>query len=170
MKTEFNTKPLWEATRDLHHACEMHAVGGSMASGAPPRHWYAAWLEALHQIHSAIDQHLPEVVHRSEQLQSDILSMGIDITQSKAAAEYVKSLKNKDDIIGAGYVLTGAHLMGGEIMRRRLNGFPTNHLTWDDRKAALAVLQELRSHDNLTDAARACFTALLKIMDEIECT
>lgn len=68
---------------------------------------------------------------------------------------------------GAGYVLTGAHLMGGEIMRRRLDGFPTKRLEWDDRKAALAVLQSMRGRDDLADAARACFSALLASMDEI---
>ena len=30
-------KPLWEYTRDLHHACEAHIVGGAMATGNPPR-------------------------------------------------------------------------------------------------------------------------------------
>ena len=65
-------------------------------------------------------------------------------------------------------LLTGAHLMGGEIMRRRLEGYPTRHLEWDDRKEALAVLQGYRTRDDITEEARDCFKALLAIMDEIK--
>jgi hypothetical protein len=58
--------------------------------------------------------------------------------------------------------------MGGEIMRRRLEGFPTLHLEWDDRKEAIAVLQTYRTRDDITQEARDCFQALLNVMDEIE--
>jgi hypothetical protein len=70
-------------------------------------------------------------------------------------------------IAGAAYVLTGAHLMGGEVMRRRLDGYPTSHLEWDDRKAALAVLQDFRKQEDIVQEARDCFAALLAVMDEI---
>lgn len=158
---------LWQQTRDLHHACEAHPVGAAMASGTPPRHWYAAWLDVLHQIHAAIDAHLPEAAHRAERAQADMVAMGLEIPRTEAAARYVQTLTDEQAIAGAGYVLTGAHLMGGEIMRRRLDGFPTQHLEWDDRKAALAVLQGFRDRDDLVSAARACFGALLASMDEI---
>ena len=94
-------------------------------------------------------------------------AMDFEIPHTEAAARYVETLTDERAIAGAGYVLTGAHLMGGEIMRRRLDGFPTQHLEWDDRKAALAVLQSMRGRDDLADAARACFSALLASMDEI---
>lgn len=158
---------LWQQTRDLHHACEAHPVGAAMASGTPPRHWYAAWLDTLHQIHAAIDPHLPEAAHRAARVRADMDAMGFEIPHTEAAARYVETLTDERAIAGAGYVLTGAHLMGGEIMRRRLDGFPTQHLEWDDRKAALAVLQGFRDRDDLVSAARACFGALLASMDEI---
>jgi hypothetical protein len=82
--------------------------------------------------------------------------------------DYVASLNNEKAIAGAAYVLTGAHLMGGEIMRRRLEGFPTLHLEWDDRKESIAVLQSYRTRDDITEEARGCFQALLNVMDEIE--
>ena len=65
-------------------------------------------------------------------------------------------------------MLTGAHLMGGEIMRRRLEGYPTLHLEWDERKEAIAELQLLRTRGELGQEARDCFAALLSVMDEIQ--
>lgn len=164
------TKPLWESTRDLHHACEAHAVGGAMATGKPPRIWYKAWLMALYQIHSAVDPNVSKCIGRTMRIFKDLQTMDNEpeVKLFKSAAQYVVSLNNEKSIAGAAYVLTGAHLMGGEIMRRRLEGFPTLHLEWDDRKEALAVLQTLRTRDDITDEARACFQALLNVMDEIE--
>lgn len=161
-------KPLWEETRDLHHACEQHDVGGAMATGNPPRVWYAAWLQALHQIHLIIDKDVPDNVRRVERLESDMITMNIGIEPFIAADKYVNTLNNEKSLAGAIYVLTGAHLMGGEIMRRRLEGFPTEHLEWEDRKSSLAFLQTFRTRDDITDEARACFQALLDIMDEIQ--
>lgn len=164
------TKPLWESTRDLHHACEAHAVGGAMATGKPPRIWYKAWLMALYQIHSAVDPTVPSCIGRTMRIFKDLQGMDNEpeVKLFKSAADYVASLDNEKSIAGAAYVLTGAHLMGGEIMRRRLEGFPTLHLEWDDRKEALAVLQTYRTRDDITEEARACFQALLNVMDEIE--
>lgn len=159
--------PLWEATRSLHHACEAHIVGKAMASGNPPKAWYANWLEALRVIHSAIDPNLPECLHRVDRLSDDIYALGCDVSTSVAALAYAKSLDNEKKLAGAAYVLTGAHLMGGEIMRRRLEGFPTKHLTWDDRKEALVELNKLREREDISEEAVACFDALLSVMDEI---
>jgi hypothetical protein len=86
----------------------------------------------------------------------------------EAAYEYVAQLDTQKKIDGAIYVLTGAHLMGGEIMRRRLEGFPTKHLEWTDRKKAIAILQSYRTRDDIGEEARDCFKALLSIMDEIK--
>jgi hypothetical protein len=163
-------KPLWESTRDLHHACEEHAVGGAMSTGKPPRIWYKAWLMALYQIHSAVDPSVPKCIGRTMRIFKDLQGMDNEpeVKLFKSAADYVASLNNEKSIAGAAYVLTGAHLMGGEIMRRRLEGFPTLHLEWDDRKEAIAVLQTYRTRDDITEEARACFQALLNVMDEIE--
>ncbi len=159
--------PLWEATRSLHHACEAHVVGKAMASGNPPELWYAQWLEALLVIHAAVDVTLPVCLHRTSRLALDIEEMGLEVPSSTAAASYVASLTDEKKIAGAAYVLTGAHLMGGEIMRRRLENYPTSHLTWDDRKEALAELNKLRERDDIAEEAKACFHALLSIMDGI---
>lgn len=160
--------PLWEATRDLHHACEAHPVGAAMASGTPPIQWYADWLSALYTIHWTVDQHLPEIIRRSEQIQNDLTNTNCPVKIIKSANKYVNTLNTEKDIAGAAYVLTGAHLMGGEIMRRRLTGYPTSHLEWDDRKGALAELMKFRDRPEIAEEAKNCFHALLKIMDEIQ--
>ena len=161
-------KPLWEATRDLHHACEEHPVGAAMASGKPPMAWYADWLYAIHRIHHKIDPTLPAALHRTARLEKDITATGLVSTPVPAACAYAESLDTADKIAGAAYVLTGAHLMGGEIMRRRLDGYPTAHLEWDDRKVALEELKVYRVRSELATEARECFAALLRIMDEIQ--
>jgi hypothetical protein len=163
-----HVKPLWEETRELHHACERHAVGGAMATGKPPRIWYAAWLVALNQLHSIVDPHMPGILNRTDRLIDDINSMQYELPKLAAAQVYTLTLIDEKKIAGAAYVLTGAHLMGGEIMRRRLEGFPTKHLEWDDRKEAIAILQQYRTRDDIGEEAKDCFRALLTIMDEIE--
>lgn len=143
-------------------------MGGAMATGKPPRHWYAAWIRALLQIHTRIDPTVSPVVHRCDNLRADLEALGGDAVPHSAAAQaYVDLLTDEVALAGAAYVLTGAHLMGGEIMRRRLDGYPTRHLEWDDRKAALVELGFLRQRPDIVEAARACFGALLAIMDEI---
>ena len=162
------SKPLWEETRELHHACEQHRVGGAMATGKPPLLWYAAWLVAIHQIHAIVDTHIPAVLNRTDRLLEDIAATGYKLPSSDAANTYIDSLIDEKRISGAAYVLTGAHLMGGEIMRRRLIGFPTKHLEWDDRKEAISILQQYRTRSDISEEAKDCFRALLAIMDEIE--
>lgn len=160
---------LWDATRDLHHACEFHPVGESMAAGNPPQQWYADWLKNLYLIHLVLDKELPNVVHRSERLSNDVAAMLVVGKEHPSILEYVEKLKD-DSVMreGASYVLTGAHLMGGEVMRRKLVGYPTTHLEWDDRQEALKVLKVMREKGNLEFAAKDCFSALLTLMDEIK--
>jgi len=161
-------KPLWEYTRDLHHACEAHDVGGAMSTGKPPRIWYTAWLMALYQIHAIIDSSCDESITRAKEVMQDFVAMNTETYALEAAYEYVAQLDTQKKIDGAIYVLTGAHLMGGEIMRRRLEGFPTKHLEWTDRKKAIAILQSYRTREDIGEEARDCFKALLSIMDEIK--
>jgi len=158
---------LWKETRDLHHACEEHDVGAAMASGKPPIQWYADWVKALFEIHSFIDMHYPDSINRTDRLQLDLneLKKPNDLISSK---KYVMSLKTEKDIAGTAYVLTGAHLMGGAVMKKRLIDYPTNHLEWEDRKQALKELNKLRSREDVIQEAKDCFATLLEIMDEIK--
>ena len=158
---------LWEATRDLHHACEAHPVGAAMAAGTPPEAWYACWVTALHQLHQVVDGTLPPTLNRVGRLEADIAASSLQ-QPLQAAARYAASLTTEPALAGAAYVLIGAHLMGGEIMRRRLLGFPTAHLEWDDRKDGLAWLKIARDRGEVAQEARDCFAALLAVMDETQ--
>lgn len=161
-------KPLWESTRDLHHACEKHPVGQAMSLGTPPQKWYSDWLNCLLMMHEIIDAQVSPLIHRAERLKRDIENMHIKPRENKACQEFCSRLLQSNDLIeGTIYVLTGAHLMGGEIMRRRLIGYPVSHLQWDSRQDAIKELDRYRSKSELTESARECFGALLKIMDEI---
>ena len=113
------------------------------------------------------DPTLPPCLHRVSRLALDVEEMELDAPLPVAALEYAQSLTDEKKIAGAAYVLTGAHLMGGEIMRRRLENYPTNHLLWDNRKDALIELNKFRERDDIAGEARACFHALLSIMEEI---
>ena len=158
---------LWNATRDLHHACEQHPVGAAMAAGTPPAAWYADWLMALRQLHEVVDATLPPALGRVGRLTDDLLAGAVPAQLSEAAQVYAATLTNEPALAGAAYVLTGAHLMGGEIMRRRLAGFATRHLEWEDRKDGLAWLKPVRERADIAQQARDCFAVLLAIMDEI---
>lgn len=162
-----NENSIWSETRDLHHACEAHPVGAAMASGNPAPIWYAAWLTTLHQIHKVIDPTLPASLGKVDRLEVDMKNILAVSPLLESVDAYTKTLTTEKALAGAAYVLTGAHLMGGEIMRRRLEGFSTTHLEWDDRKVGLAWLKVARERTDITKEVRDCFAALLGAMDEI---
>lgn len=159
---------LWENTRDWHHKCEAHPVGAAMAEGNPPRVWYASWLAALYFIHYKIDPYMPPVAHKTESILKDINSLKILPQVPTAVCEFLQRDLDEDTINGFCYVLTGAHLMGGEIMRRRLQLYPTAHLEWEDRPTALEYLRSLRDEEDYTQGALDCFKLLYDCMEEIE--
>ena len=158
---------LWHETRDLHHACEEHEVGAAMANGSPPVQWYADWLHALLIIHRKVDLHTIPEVRRVGVLEQDLIHLP-EPNILLEPCRYVDTLTTERSIAGAHYVLLGAHLMGGEIMRRRLEGYPTKHLEWKDRNIALKDLKEIKERTDIAQEARNCFYALLKTMDEIK--
>lgn len=157
---------LSEHTQQLHAACEQHPVGEAMAAGNPPELWYAGWLRALHTIHSVIDPYTPQCAQRTAQLDRD-LSNYPATPQIEKAAQFAMNLVDPLHIEGAVYVLLGAHLMGGEVLKRRLQGYPTEHLTWQDRRESLEYLDTLRNRRELLPGATQCFQSILEIMEEI---
>jgi hypothetical protein len=159
---------LWESTRDWHHKCEEHPVGAAMASGNPPRAWYASWLGALYFIHYRIDPYMPVEAHRAALVLEDINELKIQPIVPTSVMRFLEADLDEDRINGYCYVLTGAHLMGGEIMRRRLELYPTKHLEWDDRPAALAYLKTLRDREEYTEGALDCFKLLYDCMEKIQ--
>lgn len=166
----FHSEPLYAGTKDLHHACEQHPVGAAMSRGDINEQWWADWLYVLHNIHSAIDSELPEPVQRVKPLEEDLSNSKVCPRGNAAVAKLRKQLEDSKSLREAAYyVLTGAHLMGGQVMRITLKGrVPAAHLEIPDRKEWIEVWAPIRSRDDLVEDAKAVFSALLEIMDEIQ--
>jgi heme oxygenase len=156
-------------TKDLHHAAERHPIGQSMANGTITKRWWADWIVALKVIHQVIDQHNPESMHRVQQLEKDLEEVDVLLpTDNFAAIEYAKTLTTPEEIAGATYVFTGAHLMGGAVTAKQLNGrLPSNHLVWEDRKQTMTDWSPLRDRADLVEPAQRAFQAVIYILDEI---
>ena len=159
---------LWDNTREWHHKCESHPVGAAMASGSPPMDWYAGWLMGLYFIHTKVDPHMPACARRTDLLIQDIIETGAEVKVPMSAFKWFSTESDEYELGGFAYVLTGAHLMGGEIMRRRLQGYPTRHLLWEDRKESLGYLVSLRDREEYTVGALQCFELLYQVMEEIK--
>lgn len=159
---------LKEATKDLHHAAENHPIGAAMADGTIPQEWWADWLLALHTVHSALDPHLPETLRRTEELEADLYESPVVAYPTSAALEYAKTLDNELNRVGATYVFTGAHLMGGAITAKAVGTrVPTNHLYWENRSDAVKEWSPLRDHSEIKEQAVSGFKAVMKILEEI---
>lgn len=161
---------LYDTTRDLHHACEMHPVGGAMSDGTISPQWWTDWLRALYQFHSIIDG--PEDsddLSRCLELEVDLKACIAMPRYNCMADELMARLDESERMREAGrYVLTGAHLMGGAVTKKRIGGrLPTAHLHFGNRKELMKVWTPYREMTDLTDEARENFQYLLWIMDEI---
>ena len=164
-------RKLWETTRDLHHACEQHPVGQRMMKGEVTDQEWADWLYAFDIIHSTVDMHLPSNMWRWAKLNKDFAALkerGVTPNKSKAAVEYADSLLRRplNDVLGAAYVLHGAHRRGGQVLKKIVDK-PCHHVEYDNSQEAEAFVKMLSEKEELTDAARECFGVLLKVMDEI---
>jgi len=161
---------LFDTTRDLHHACEEHLVGGAMADGTISKQWWADWLSTLYQIHRVIDGD-PELdgLSRLQELDVDLKASPADPRYNYVTRELVKKLEESErHRTAARYVITGAHLMGGQVTRKRIAGrLPSAHLHYGNRKNLVAEWSPLRERVDLTDEAREIFQYLLWIMDEM---
>jgi hypothetical protein len=156
---------LRDATRELHHAAEKHVVGASMANGSVLTQWWADWLSSLLVIHAQLDLHLPPALQRVPLLLLDMEATDARPRWNYAAVRYAVDMNPE----AAAYVFTGAHLMGGAVMAKRLAGKQScHHLTWaDGHAAAVRLWSPLRERTELAVPAREAFGAIIKIMDEI---
>lgn len=160
---------LHEATRDMHHACEAHPVGGRLVSGAVTRQEWADWLDAFSVLHHVVDAALPQHMDRAAPLASD-LAMLPRPRLSRAALSFAAALGTAQDTSGAAYVLHGAHRSGGRVISPKMAklGLPTQHVVYADPDAVQVIVRGWRAREDLTRQARATFGCLLAVMDEIE--
>jgi heme oxygenase len=166
--------PLHKATRDLHHSIEQTPFGLSMASGdIDPVEW-TIWLRSLLDIHTVIDNWAPDALKRSNEVKNDLLEMydrGYSADSIEDVKLYIDNIKTDEQALGAIYVLGGAHVMGGAIIQKQINGkLPCSHLTYPDqtRRDAVAAVKSLRDRDELSEDARDCFKMLILIANHIE--
>lgn len=158
---------LFDATRDLHHACEQHPLGQAMVNGAvTPQHW-ADWLWAMRCLHCVVDAELPAHMARDALFGAD-LSVLPKAHASRAALRYAQDLIGQD-CTGAAYVLHGAHHSGGRVLAPKMakRGLPSLHTSYRDAAASKAWIVAARTRLEATQQARATFQCLLEVMDEI---
>ena len=165
-------QPLWESTRDLHHACEQHPVGAAMSAGTVSEQVWCDWLGALHVLHRAIDPWVPTPAQVAGNLTLDLLEMLPLVPRPIAAARaYAATLDCVQAVAGAAYVLVGAHRRGGQMMERTFakvgRTLPNRHVKFADPAGAEAFVKELRLRGDLAAPARQTFRCLLDTMDEI---
>lgn len=161
---------LFTLTRDLHHVCEDHPVGAAMSRGDINAQWWADWLAALESAHQEVDADAPDPMRCAEELADDLNVLGVT-PRFNAATHQLAADLNKDPHlrVAAQYVLVGAHLMGGQVMRKRIGDrLPTKHLQLDDRRALLAAWKPLRERVDLAEEARHVFRGLYAIMEGIQ--
>lgn len=168
------TPNLYHATTDLHHDAEKHPFGERMANGTITQQEWTDWLGAMSQIHLAIDPYLHPSLKRGHDVAMDLMMMlPLTPNYSTAAAEALTNLDQNPELIGGlCYILSGANLRGGQVIRRKLEpiGFPVHHLTFapEDALPADRWLKKLRDATGVAGGAQDAFRAVLRVMDEID--
>ena len=160
---------LREMTKDLHHTCERHPVGQLMSCGECSEQQYADWLYIQRRIHDTIDPWLPPELRRAEALQEDLDQLTVAPRDNRMIEAYAQTLTDKDACMAAAYVIVGAHLMGGTLIAKQIDGrLPHGHVPEDEeRKAMLRAWEPLRDRVELGSEATRCFGALLSAMEEV---
>lgn len=160
---------LYTLTRDLHHICEDHPVGASMSRGDVPEQWWADWLYALFRIHHIIDEGFDSRLCCVNKLQDDLEASRVDPRGNIPAGHLCEKLRaSKYMRDAARYVLTGAHLMGGQVMRKSIGDrLPASHLEMDNRKEVLDIWRPYRERVDIAEETRDVFRSLIFIMDKM---
>lgn len=165
----YKNMSLYSLTQDLHHVCEDHPVGASMSRGDVDEQWWADWVHALLLAHEVIDPEVAEPLRASEKLEMDLEMSRYQPRANPSAEAFAEALQSNPHLREAAvYVLTGAHLMGGQVMRKTIGDrLPTKHLQLADRKAMAEIWSPIRERVDIAEEARAVFRWLLDIMETI---
>jgi len=163
---------LYDRTKSVHHDAEEHPFGKRMAHGDITLPEWADWLGAMQQVHLWLDPFLPPFLQRGGTLTFDLAqTLPTEPRDVSASHHFMASMPTGPvKVGGAAYVLTGAHLRGGAVIRKRLipKGFPCNHLRFHEPKLANDWIVALREAPYLEPGAHAAFESIIAIMDEIE--
>jgi heme oxygenase len=166
-------KPLWEATRDLHHKAESHPVAKRMVDGSITAQEWADWLHGHWTIQQRLDPHIPLYVRRSDALASDLLDLlPLQANSSPAAEAFAATLVDPITIFGSAYLTIGAHRRGGRVIEKAMKdrgvNLPAAHIQFDQPQETELFIKKLREIPLIADGARRAFQVLFEIMDEIE--
>jgi hypothetical protein len=158
---------------NIHRDAENHPFGKRMTAGDITLQEWADWIFACMQLQSSADDFLHPALRRTPQMLLDLGAMPtVEPHYSEAASEALTTLPTADLIGGIGYVLSGANVRGGQVIRKQLEPleFPVNHLTLtaSEMAAANEALNPLRDAFENSEGAQEAFRIMLRIMDEIE--
>lgn len=158
---------LFDATRDLHHACEAHPLGQRMVGGTvTPQEW-ANWLWAMRVLHLVVDRWVPPHMARDGAFSADLAAL--PPAQPSAAALLWAASMSEVECGGAAYVLHGAHRSGGRVLAPRMakRGLPTAHVCYSAPEEVSEWLVAARGRADWTEQARETFECLLRVMNEV---
>lgn len=167
---------LYEATLKTHHQAQVHPFGKRMAGGNISQQEWCDWLGAMAQLYQKLDTYLPPFLKRSPDLFLDLAQLlPLQAHRSKAVDDYIQSFSSPDDlkvIGGLAYLMTGANLRGGQLIRKKLDpkGYPCNFMnfTTANQEEAENWLRKMREFSEFGESTNQAFEMLAAVMDEIE--
>jgi heme oxygenase len=159
---------LYESTRELHHACEQHAIGQAMVNGTVTSQQWADWLSAFRTLHAVIDATLPDAMNRDKLLKDDLSKLP-EARKLNAPYRLIGELDTEAKLAGAAYVLHGAHRRGGQYLLKKMSetGLPASHVIYEDPSSVEHWIRSIRGREDLTEGATLAFQCMLDTMDEI---
>ena len=185
---------LKDLTHDSHHSAQETVLGKAIMEGTITPFQYYIWLSVQSYIHAIIDEEMPYYCRRGAEFNLDLLDLlyseKLSSEEMLKADEILEPAITKinnylilDDVdgftlfvtpelmMGAGYIMLGAHLMGGPKNKKHLEaaGYVCNHLSYrdGDRQLAREFLFKLRNIPKLADHANGFFKMVRDIMETI---
>jgi hypothetical protein len=165
---------LHDLTKETHHKAENSLFGARYSAGILTPREYVSWLDAQYKIHELVDRVVPCSLHRCGPLARDMTQLYIypPAYNLGQTYEFLAFLKRElpYSLLAASYILYGAHLQGGAVIKPRLvsAGLPVAHLEFgEEAKQGRIWLKGLRELADLGDLANEAFQRIINIMDEI---
>ena len=174
---------LFKETLQLHHEAEAHSFGAAMSKGELSEQQWADWMGALTQLYVVIDPYLPDALKRTRDLFNDLLALSskeiyprYSYHADDVAGMIADGATNVGYVAGMCYILAGANLRGGQIVRKAVEkrDFPCSHLMFNEedvasKEAAMKWLDNLRASTGtaVIKGAQDAFADMIDIMEEI---
>jgi hypothetical protein len=163
---------LHDLTPESHHDAQETDFGKRYAKGDISRREYASWIHMQFVAHhEVLDRILPWHCQRGATLALDLAALLPDQPYVLSSVDGLREVLLESPYTGlaGAYVLMGAHLRGGAMIRPNLEraGLPVHHLYFDAPASAREYLRKLREFPALADEVDRVFRAVTTVMDEI---